>query len=256
MTSIAAKKSLGQNFLINPGVAERIIEAAELTPSDSVLEIGPGTGLLTRLLAQQAGAVIAVEKDRRLIETLRQEFENSPVRIIEGDALEFSPAEYSLAPGNYKIVANLPYYITGRFLKTVFEKWPRPNLLVIMVQKEVAQRIQARPPHMNLLAAAVQYYAEPETIMQVSAGSFRPIPAVDSAVVRLRPWPELGPNFLALARIGFSSKRKQLLSNLSERFDKEIILSAFEKVGLLPTVRAENLSVTQWQQLARNLSTH
>ncbi|HWA64534.1 MAG TPA: 16S rRNA (adenine(1518)-N(6)/adenine(1519)-N(6))-dimethyltransferase RsmA [Candidatus Paceibacterota bacterium] len=255
MTNVSAKKSLGQNFLINAGVAARIVEAAELSATDTILEIGPGTGLLTRLLVQHAGTVIAIEKDHRLIEELRKEFLDSSVQVREGDALEFDPTEFNLVSDSYKIVANLPYYITGRFLKLALEKWPRPQLLVLMVQKEVAQRILAQPPHMNLLAAAIQYYTEPEIVMPVSAGSFRPIPAVDSAVIRLRPRPELGINFLDIARLGFSSRRKQLLNNLLGRYSREAVLAAFEKTGLLSAIRAENLSVAQWQQLAQNLST-
>ncbi|MBX4189954.1 16S rRNA (adenine(1518)-N(6)/adenine(1519)-N(6))-dimethyltransferase RsmA [Candidatus Parcubacteria bacterium] len=247
MFKLFAKKSLGQNFLINQGIVQKIIDAAELSKEDVVLEVGPGTGILTRELEKLAGKVIAVEKDRRAIDQLRQDLPN--VEIIEKDVLEFTPELDS-----YKIVANLPYYITSHFLRIALEDWPAPKLMILMVQKEVAQRIMAQPPDMNLLALSVQMYAKPEIISHVSRGSFRPMPNVDSSVIKLVPHankPTL--NILPLIKAGFAAKRKMLVNNLSTIYPKEAIIEALMALGLNEQIRAENLSLTQWESLAKLL---
>jgi len=258
---ILPKKSLGQNFLINTGVLEKIVSAAELSPSDTVLEIGPGTGTLTKLLVEkvlqhgsgQAGQVIAIEKDRRLIEDLKTKF--PAIQIVEEDVLKFRPEEYGLKEGGYKIVANIPYYITSNLLRIIFEKWPRPELIVLTVQKEVAQRIVAKPPDMNLLALSVQIYSEPKIIGYVSRGSFRPMPKVDSAIIKLTPHnrplatnPEL---FFRLAKAGFSGKRKQLANNLSKNLGlpKDKVVEILKELAINDKIRAENLSIDKWLEL-------
>lgn len=253
---IFAKKSLGQNFLVNPGIIEKIVKAAELTDQDTVLEVGPGTGNLTRALVETGARVVAVEKDRRVIEDLNAEFSAAQIEIVEGDILEFDPNESGLVEGEYKIVANLPYYITSHFMRTVFEKWPLPTVLVLMVQKEVAQRMMTKPPDMNLLALSIQYYAEPEIITHVSRGSFRPEPNVDSAVIKLVPKKVRihSENLFKIIRAGFSSKRKFLLNNLSTMFDKQVIMDALAKLDIDPKTRAENLSLEQWTSLENYLS--
>src|SRR3989344_5827810 len=153
---LSPKKSLGQNFLINQGILDKIVSAAELCPDDTVLEIGPGTGNLTKPLSEKAGRVIAIEKDRRLIEDLKEKFKNSNIEIIEGDILKldirklFENCKLKIENYDYKVVGNIPYYITSNLLKTIFEKWPKPKLIVLTVQKEVAKRIIAKPPDMNL----------------------------------------------------------------------------------------------------------
>src|SRR3990167_7080221 len=162
---IIPKKSLGQNFLINDGIVNKIVLAAELTAEDTVLEVGPGTGNLTSALVATGARVIAVEKDRNLIEDLEAEFSAAQVEIIEKDILDFDPVQCSLVTGQYKVVANLPYYITSHFIRTVFEEWPQPSTMVLMVQKEVAKRIMApvrmtqsggKPLNTNLLALSIQ----------------------------------------------------------------------------------------------------
>lgn len=258
---VVAKKSLGQNFLINPGVLAKVAAAAEINSGDVVLEIGPGTGNLTAVLGQKARRVIAIEKDRRLIEPLKAEFSGSPgVEIIEGDILKFRPEDLGLTAGNYKLVANIPYYLTSHLLRKVFEKWPAPGLIVLMVQKEVARRIVARPPDMNLLALSVQLFAEPKIFSLVSAGSFRPIPKVDSAIIRLtslkNPLPAGKPQrILSVAGFGFRAKRKQLAGVLSEhlKVGRARIQEIFRLTGLKAEVRAENLSPNDWLQLVDNL---
>lgn len=250
---IKPKKSLGQNFLVNKGVVQKILNAAEITNSDLVVEIGPGKGVLTKELAKKANRIVAIEKDHRLVNPLRNTFQESDnIEIIEADALKFNP--YSIFHSPYKIVANIPYYITSHLLKTIFEKWPTPKLIVLTVQKEVAQRIVAKPPHMNLLALSVQFYAEPKIISYVSRGSFRPIPKVDSAIIRLEPrdyrrelddsrLSTLDSNqFFKLVKTAFAGKRKQLKNTVG--------LEVLNKAGIKPESRPEELSLEDWTKLS------
>ena len=244
------KKSLGQNFIINLGVLDKIVSAAELSPDDTVLEIGPGTGNLTKLLSEKAGHVITIEKDSRLIENLQEKFKDSSVEIIEADILKFRIENLKLLPAGYKIVANIPYYITSNLIKTVFEKWPKPKLIVMTIQKEVAQRIVAKPPDMNLLALSVQLYSGPKIISYISRGSFRPIPKIDSAIIRLEPRAdsfdqEITQRILHLARKAFAGKRKQLKNTLGANL--------LTKVGLNHQVRPEELTLDDWLKLAHKV---
>lgn len=264
------KKSLGQNFLINPRILDKIVNTAEVTKDDIILEVGPGTGLLTRKLAQKSKKVIAIEKDRRLIPVLNKDLEKFPnIILIEGDILKWFPQipEVGLLE-NYKIVANIPYYITSHFLRMVFEKWPVPELIVLTIQREVAQRIMAKPPHMNLLALSVQYYSEPKIVGYISRHNFRPVPKVDSVIIYLKPkFPEVPEvrlleclqksDFWKIVRLGFSEKRKQLASLLSKKLkiSKNEIGEAFRKINIPATARAENLSLEQWISLKNILTT-
>jgi len=255
---IRAKKSLGQNFLSDRNILGRIAGTADLTKADTVVEIGPGTGNLTKILAEKAGRVIAIEKDHRLIEQLQQRFPEKRVQIIEGDVLALSPGELDLKAGEFKIVANIPYYITSHFIRNVFEKWPRPRVIVLTVQKEVAQRIIAQPPHMNLLALSVQFYANAEIIGTIARGSFTPSPKVDSAIVKIVPKTasQLVPpeRFFKLIRAGFSSPRKQLINNLVPAFgNKERVTEAVGKVYSNERIRPENLSIAAWCELSNLL---
>lgn len=256
------KKSLGQNFLINRGVLDKIVSAAELTKDDVVVEIGPGTGSLTKLLSEKAGQVIAVEKDNRLIENLRRKFKNTNVEIIEDDILKLTRLNLEfqgLTLYNFKIVGNIPYYITSHLLKTIFEKWPRPKLIILTVQKEVAQRIVAKPPDMNLLALSVQIYSDPKIIGYISHGSFRPMPKVDSAIIKLVPKTDRPENkgiFFKLVKAGFSGKRKQLKNTLAKFFDsKEKAMEILNKLNIKPESRPEELTLEIWLKLAALLST-
>ena len=264
--NIIPKKSLGQNYLVNRGVLDKIVETAEISKEDLVLEVGPGTGNLTEKLSERANQVVAIEKDSRLIKSLKERFKDSNVEIEEGDILKVDirtlldhRIPLSKASGNvgYKIVANIPYYITSNLLRSIFEKWPRPELIVLTVQKEVAKRIVVKPPDMNLLALSIQFYSDAEIISYVSKGSFRPIPKVDSAIIKLTPRDQpllTDPKmFFKLIRAGFSGKRKQLVNNLAKNFGmiKEDILKVFEKIGIEPAIRAENLSLNQWIELSK-----
>lgn len=239
---ITPKKSLGQNFLVNEGVLDRIVAAAGVTASDTVVEIGPGNGALTRRLAATGARVIAVEKDRRLIAPLRDAFAAFPnVTITEGDALRWRP---DAVAGSYKVVANIPYYLTARLLRLILSDWPRPALAVLMVQSEVADRLRAVPPDMNLLALSVQLRATPRLVMRVSRGSFRPVPDVDSAVVLLTPRPPAGDEeaVLALAKRAFAHKRKQLKASVPA--------DCFEKAGIPSSRRPQELTTDDWRSLA------
>ncbi len=259
---IKPKKSLGQNFLINAGILEKIVSAAELSSDDTVLEIGPGTGNLTKLLSEKAGRVIAIEKDRRLIDELREKFKNMNFEIIEGDILKIDIGTLISNPlskasgnwGGYKVVGNIPYYITSNLLRTIFEKWPKPKLIVLTVQKEVAQRIVAKPPDMNLLALSMQFYSIPTIIGHISKGSFRPIPKVDSAIIKLIPKKDPLADqalFFKLIKAGFAGKRKQLANNLSKNLGipKDKVIGILQELGLDEKVRAENLSLEKWSKL-------
>lgn len=267
------KKSLAQNFLVDDTHRDRIIAAADLTPADTVLEIGPGRGVLTHRLAQQAGYVVAVELDNRLIDPLRHAFAGQPhVTIVHGDILALDPVELigrrgsaptpqALPPTPYKVVANLPYYITSAVLRHILEARVRPTLAVIMVQKEVAERICAAPGAMSLLAVSVQFYAEPRIVDRVPASAFRPRPKVDSAVLRLDVRPQLAvtevapDRFFHIVRAGFSQKRKQLRNTLSAglRLPKTVTDGALHSAGIDPTRRAETLALAEWGALCRAL---
>ncbi len=258
------KKSLGQNFLINPRILDKIISAAEISKNDLILEVGPGTGNLTEKLAEKAGRVIAIEKDRRLIELLREKFKNTNVEIVESDVLKLGietligNLKLGFENSHYKVVGNIPYYITSHFLRKIFTEWPKPNLIVLTIQKEVAQRILAKPPKMNLLAISTQFFAKPEIISYVSKKNFRPVPKVDSAIIKLTPREKLQTDdvekFFKIAKAGFAQKRKFLISNLSKIIkDKAKLLEAFETLKINPKTRAENLSLEDWINLANQL---
>lgn len=268
------KKSLGQNFLVDEHHLDQIVAAADLTPDDTVLEIGPGLGILTQRLAAQAGRVIAVELDDRLISFLHTQFvTRAHVSIVHGDILELDPSSIvattsagHLESGirnqaSYKVVANLPYYITSAVIRHLLETRQPPSLAVLMVQKEVAERICAKPGDMSLLAVSVQFYAQPAIVHQVPAEAFYPRPKVDSAVLRLDVLPQpvvpdIAPEqFFRVVRVGFSQKRKQLLNTLSAGFHlpKNEVIAALQQVGIDPTRRAETLSLAEWGKLCHGL---
>ena len=252
---IDPKRSLGQNFLVAENHLDQIVAAADLSPDDAVLEIGPGLGTLTARLAAQAGAVVAVELDDRLIELLRADFADRPhVTIVHGDILKLDPAALVPADRPYKVVANLPYYITSAVLRHLLEADRRPDLAVVMVQREVAERICAGPGDLSLLAVSVQFYAAPRIVHHVPAGAFYPPPKVDSAVLRLdvRPQPavvDVSPAaFFAAARAGFGQKRKQLANSLAAglALPKTAVVAALVQAGVDPTRRAETLTLAEW----------
>jgi 16S rRNA (adenine1518-N6/adenine1519-N6)-dimethyltransferase len=254
---IEPKKSLGQAFLHDPEILARIVAAADLSPSDQVLEIGPGLGQLTQLLAEKSRQVIAVELDGRLLPILRAETaacEN--VKLIHGDILAHPPETLFWQP--YKVVANVPYYITGAILRHLLDSENRPSMMVLTVQKEVAQRITASPPQMSLLAVSVQYYGRATLLETIKAGAFWPRPDVDSAVIRIDRTEAKAPDadwFFRVARAGFAQRRKQLKNNLRVLgFSSDEIASALVEAQLDGRRRAETLGLTEWKALTKALS--
>ena len=281
---IKLKKSLGQNFLVNEKIYHFMVEEIAPEKGGLVLEVGPGNGILADLLTKKEAKVLAVEKDSRLIPVLKERFKNQKnVIILEGDILKINPAELrfdlfkdqrsNLEKFSYKIVGNIPYYITSHLLRIILEEWPKPKLILFMVQKEVARRITAKPPEMNLLALAVQFYAETKIVKKVSKSNFRPVPKVDSALIKILPKEnipyskEFQKNFFKTARAGFGNKRKQILNSLSEnlkldpkgvasqlyRAGKSFILQKLAEAKIEPTRRAESLSIEEWVKLTKLL---
>jgi len=252
---LRSKKRLGQNFLVNMGVTDKMTAAADLSSKDVVLEVGPGLGALTRELAWRVKKVIAVERDWVLAAFLAKELPG--VDIVEQDILKFSLE--ALPPG-YKVVASIPFAITAPLIRKFLEADNSPSLLVLLVQKEVAQRICARPPDMNLLAASVQFYAQVSIIATVKKGVFWPQPKVDAAILKLVPLekkPGIDPAlFFRVVKAGFLHPRKQLLNNIKEglgmkKQEAEKLLAA---CNISPARRAETLSIADWILLAKEFT--
>jgi 16S rRNA (adenine1518-N6/adenine1519-N6)-dimethyltransferase len=259
--NLRPKKSLGQNFLVDEAALARVAAAAELTPADSVLEIGPGLGSLTRHLAEAAGQVVAVELDQSLLPALRYVLEPyANVTLLPGDILQLAPSTLALGPA-YKVVANIPYYITSAVLRHLLEGNPKPALIVLTVQREVAERLCAGPGAMSLLAVSVQVYSRPRIVARTPAGAFYPRPEVDSAVVRLEVLPEPAvagmdmDHFFRVVKAGFSQKRKQLRNALAGglQLAPAVVEAALGRAGVDPQRRAETLGLAEWGAVARGL---
>jgi 16S rRNA (adenine1518-N6/adenine1519-N6)-dimethyltransferase len=255
------RKGLGQNFLVSEGTLRRIVATADLKPGDVVLEVGPGLGTLTRLLAQQAERVIAVELDQRLVEILSQILTDFPnVEIVQGDILEMEPG----GPGGlselstgYKVVANLPYYITSAVLRHLLTAKAKPQWIVVTVQREIAQRMIADPGQMSLLSVSVQFYGRPRIVARIPAGAFYPVPKVNSAVVRIDLY-ESPPvaiadvdRFFEVVRAGFGHKRKQLRNALAQGLSLPVstVVEALRHAGIDEKRRAQTLSLEEWARV-------
>jgi len=251
----APKKSLGQHWLKDREVLAAIAEAAELTDSDTVLEIGPGLGTLTSELLRRAKKVIAVEFDKDLAAKLPGQFPGKNLEVVHSDILSF---DLTNLPSGYKVVANVPYYITSKIIQLLMTAQNKPTVTVLLVQKEVAERLAALPGDMSILAVSAQAFAKVTLGQVVPAALFTPPPKVDSAVVILatRPEPLYGAipekTFFRVVRAGFSSPRKKLYSSLAAglAIPKEAARAHLEESGINPEVRAENLSVEEWARLA------
>ncbi|OGE79147.1 MAG: ribosomal RNA small subunit methyltransferase A [Candidatus Doudnabacteria bacterium RIFCSPHIGHO2_01_FULL_46_14] len=312
--NIKPNKTLGQNFLLSEKVLDDIITAADLSSDDTVLEIGPGLGILTRQLGDRAGMVIAVEKDRKLVVALRKIFSakggsasggknKKNVKIMQGDALFLDLSTFDIPYSTFKVVANIPYYITGKLLQNFLSPSPnpspqgrgipppgggrikvgvKPSLMVLLLQKEVAQRIAAGPGKMSILSVSVQFYADPEIISFVSKDEFYPKPEVDSAVVKITPLSSPltkggkrgvrfdvdERKFFQLVKIGFAGKRKQLQNNLHnapfapsylKRGEGELLATDYKQIlsslNINPLARAQDLSLQDWYGLYQKLLT-
>lgn len=253
-------RDYGQNFLIDESVIEKMLLAGEVNKNDTVVEVGPGFGVLTFPLLEKAKNVIAFEIEKKL--QPYWDGKNLPnLEIIWGNALR-EVLSYKLQVASYKVIANLPYQITSNIIRKFLEMENPPSLMVFMVQKEVGERICAKPGEMSLLSVAVQYYAEPEIIAFVPRTSFWPEPKVDSAIVRFRIKQqvvsskdgEFERRFFKVVKAGFAQKRKLLIKNLAGVFGKEKTSAAFQKLGFPPQIRAQELTLKQWQELSTLLS--
>jgi len=251
-------KGWGQNFLINEGILKKIIKAADLEQNDYILEIGPGIGTLTKELAQKARKVVAVEKDRKMMQILKETLRDSKnIEIINADALKIIP-EFLFQKNNYKVVANLPYNIASAVIRKFLESENPPKEMILMVQKEVAQRICAKVPDMNILAISVQFYSEPKILFYVSKNYFWPKPKVDGAIIKLETKNrkrKIDKNlFFKIVKAGFSQPRKQILNNLSKvlKLDKEKTKIWLKKCDIKENQRAETLKIKDWLKLVKN----
>jgi len=254
-------KGLGQNFLQDPLALEEIVSAAEIQPTDTVLEIGPGLGSLTRYLAISAKEVVAVELDPNLLPPLQAALlPYSNVRLIQGNILKLSPKDL-ITEKDYLVVANIPYYITSAVIRHLLEAEVKPRRMVLTVQKEVAERISAKPGDMSLLALSVQVYGKPSIAARIPASAFFPTPKVDSAIlcVDIYPAPLIKPEllntFFKLIKAGFSQKRKTLRNSLSSglHISPTNAVELLARTGIDPQRRAETLSIEEWEKLSETI---
>jgi 16S rRNA (adenine1518-N6/adenine1519-N6)-dimethyltransferase len=259
--NIKPRKSLGQNFLLDSAILAQIVKSAEVTPQTEVLEIGAGLGSLTVALAEATRRVVAVELDDALIPALTEAVGSyHQVQIISGDILKIPIEELHLETG-YFVVANIPYYITSAVIRHLLEAPIQPSRIILTIQREVAERICAKPGEMNLLALSVQVYGSPSICGHLPAGAFYPPPNVDSAIVRidLFPEPKIPQDridlFFKLIKAGFSQKRKMLRNSLSAglHLSAEKTAVLLNASGIDPMRRAETLSISEWDILIQKI---
>ena len=282
--NIAAKKSLGQHFLNNSRVPELMADAGDVKEGDIVLEIGPGTGVLTRELLKRGAHVIAIEADIRAVESLKETFRAEIVAqnmnlnrtdllnrsvlfnaggltLVHGDVRGIDLNALGLRPSAFKIVANIPYYLSGMLFRLFLESKIQPTDLVFLVQREVGERI-ARGKKESLLSLSIKVFGDPKYVKTIGKGNFTPPPKIDSAIIaisniskeKLGKIPE--EVFFKLIHEGFKSKRKQLLGNLSDSFDRAVLTHIFSTLPLPLDVRGEDLSLTKWLELCHAISLH
>jgi 16S rRNA (adenine1518-N6/adenine1519-N6)-dimethyltransferase len=257
--NFVAKKSLGQNFLHAPHITGTMIHAADIQARDIILEAGPGKGALTSELLQTGAHVIAVEKDDRAVEFLREKFaseiKKGTLTLLHEDILDFDPKK-SLPKGEYTMAANIPYYITGEFLRKFLESDRQPKKMILIVQKEVAKRIVDTEKE-SILSISVKAYGEPRYIETVPARHFRPVPKVDSAVILIDALSKAfftknslnEEFFFKILKMGFAHKRKVLINNLKKAVSGDILQKIWNKMELSPTIRAEKLSLKNWGEI-------
>ena len=250
---IEPKKRLGQHWLKDEATLDKICQAAELASTDTVLEIGPGLGHLTRKLTAKAGRVIAVELDQKLADMLTDEIEVTNLKVVNMDILSFDLNEL---PTNYKVVANIPYYLTSNLIRILSESANPPELMILLVQKEVAERLAASPGQMSLLSVSAQLYYKPRLGQVVPAGLFEPPPKIDSQVIIMRRQPPIFQDldtkvFFRLVKAGFAGRRKKLRGSLAAGLgvDKTEADKLLEKAGIDGDLRAQNLSLDDWHKL-------
>lgn len=247
------KKYLGQNFLINPSILPSIINAAELKPQETVIEVGPGYGILTKAVLEAGVKVFAIEKDFDLIAFLTQKFgTNKNLKLVHQDALFFDASHFE----HYKIVSNLPFNIASPIIRKFLESTNPPELMVVMVQKEVAEKIVAKPGNSErgVLTLAVEFYGQAEIISTVSKNSFKPMPKVDAAIIRIRSQKKSeieAKMFFRVVKAGFAAKRQQIHNSLAAtlRLPKDDVLTLLRKSGIDTQKRAEDLNLDDWKNL-------
>lgn len=251
---VKAKKSFGQNWLRDDYTLDLIADSADLNVADTVLEVGPGLGTLTAKLSQKAGKVVAVEADQDLVPGLLAQFAiKDNVEVVAGDILKYDLTQLK---ANYKVVANIPYYLTSNLIRVLLEANNPPGLMILLVQKEVAERITAKPGQMSVLSFSVQYYAKVEIVAPVAKELFQPIPKVDSAIIKIERLPQ--PAFDAdakklfqLVKAGFGEKRKMLRNSLSGglHIGTEKVEELLKQAQIKPTARAQELGIDAWRKL-------
>ena len=259
------KKSLGQHFLKSDVVPKWMCDAASLKAGETVFEIGPGSGVLTKEILARGATVIALEADERAIEILEKQYKdeiaNGNFVLHHGDARSLNLADLGLKNGQYKAVSNIPYYLSGHLFRTLLESDCQPSDLVFLVQKEVAGRI-ARDPKASLLSLSVKVFGTPKYIKTVGSGHFTPPPAIDSAIILIsninkQNFEGLDSQlFFDLIHLGFGARRKQLLGNLSKEYDRTTLTNIFSTLELPLDVRAEDLSLEKWLTLVRSIAIH
>jgi 16S rRNA (adenine1518-N6/adenine1519-N6)-dimethyltransferase len=264
MYDIKPEKSKGQNFLINEDIYNSIISTADLKKDDVVLEVGPGLGIMTLKMAEKVKKVLAVELDDKLAELLKTSIisqNRKNIKIFNNDVLKIKGSNISKL-GKYKIVANLPYNITSIFLRKFLSMENKPETLVLLLQKEVVDRIVSTPPDMSLLSISVQFYADVYKILEVGKENFYPAPKIDSAIIKIVPKKEkifndyqIEKKFFRLLKIGFSAKRKMLKNNLSLglKLEQKYLEDVFLSLNINPKCRAEDLSLTNWLEIFEKL---
>lgn len=256
-----AKKSLGQNFLVDEKAFDKIIEVADLKPSDNIIEVGPGTGFLTERLIQKVSHVTSVELDKDMVDLLKGRFEKvKNLDLIQSDILNFRIQDSGFRITPYKVVANIPYYITSPLLKHFLQSEHRPSSIVVLVQKEVAEKIVGKTGK-SLITIETQLFGRPEIVGIVPAKSFYPAPKVDSAILKIEVYdkpliPEKSiDDFIRLVKFGFSQKRKMLSNTLSAGLHMKPaeMSEILKKADINPNLRAENLEIGDWERLAKHL---
>lgn len=261
------KKSLGQNFLTSIPARMAIVEAGEVSKADTILEIGPGKGFLTKALLDTGACVVALEKDKDLVPLLSHDFSQEAASgrftLIEGDVLLFDPSTYKQLTPNYKLIANIPYYITGAILSQFLSHTYHPSMMVVLVQKEVAERVCARDGKESLLSLSVKVYGEPKLVYRVNKGSFFPVPNVDSAVLQIKNISKKNfanqyheGVFFKLIHAAFAHKRKFAISNIQKTFPQVDIPSLFAQENLSPKARAEDVTLASWIRISYHLSSN
>jgi 16S rRNA (adenine1518-N6/adenine1519-N6)-dimethyltransferase len=256
--NLRPKDYLGQNFLVDDDALEAVAEAGDLKKGDVVLEIGPGLGVLTKLLAKRARRVIAVEKDKKLLPVLKREIKDfANVQIVNEDILRFNIGR-SIA-GPFKVVANIPYYLTSKLIYNLLKLDDKPEVIVLMIQKEVGERIVAGPGELSVLGLSVQFYADAEIVASVPANNFWPAPEVDSVIIRIVPKAEVpkidDKQLFRVIKIAFAGKRKQIHNTLASglKLSKEEVAKLLESAGVSPTARPQDLGLEDWIRLSETV---